>query len=427
MSRQGSIYKRCTTCGNVPDTDHHDGRCDGTSYTWSFQLDVAPVGAPRKLRTRGGFDTKREAQAALDDVKGTLRDGTHVEPAKITVGEYLHDRWLPALEGDPSLRGSTRESHALAARRVAPRDDDGQWTGLPRLGSVRLQQLSRSHIKACYGDLRENGRANGKGGLAPKTVHNVHLALHRALADAVDDRLIPHNPCDSARKGRALHSAPERPEIDVWTADQLAAFLATVAEDRQYALWHLAAHTGMRRGELVGMRWDAVDLDAGLVTVIRQRVKVGSDVEVGRPKTSRSRRTIDIDPDTIEVLRDHRRRQLQERLAIGPGWTNSGLVFTREDGQPLHPDVASQRFVKLVEDTDVPRITLHGLRHTHGTLMLAAGVALHVVSRRLGHASEAFTAQVYAHVLPQQQAQAAARFAALLERNGGDAEQEDAW
>lgn len=201
----------------------------------------------------------------------------------------------------------------------------------------------------------------------------------------------------------------------MWTAEQLGTFLDAYAGDRMFALWRLAANTGMRRGELVGLRWDGVDLDGGLVTVNRQRVKVGSDVQVGRPKTSRSRRAIDVDPETVAVLRDHRRRQLEDRMAWGPGWTDTGLVFTRENGQPLHPDVVSQRFVRLVEDTGLPRITLHGLRHTHGTLMLAAGVALHVVSRRLGHASEAFTAQVYAHVLPQQQAQAAARFAQLVD------------
>lgn len=244
---------------------------------------------------------------------------------------------------------------------------------------------------------------------SPKTVHNIHLTLHRALEDAVEDGLIDRNPTSGAR--RAPTSGPE---MMTWNAGQLRAFFLATAGDRHFPLWRLTAMTGMRRGEVLGLRWDDVDFEASTVTVNRQRSRGERAVVVSPPKTDRGRRTIDIDEETASVLREWRRRQLEERVAYQGGWQDTELIFTRKNGSPLDPDVLSQRFNRRVQLSGLPDVRFHDLRHTHATLLLLAGVPAHVVSMRLGHRSVAFTLQQHAHVLPQQQADAVERLAAKL-------------
>jgi integrase len=207
----------------------------------------------------------------------------------------------------------------------------------------------------------------------------------------------------------------DRPEMIVWTHEQLRAFLAHVAGDRFNALWRLAATTGMRRGELLGPRWTDLDLDAGVLNVAQTRVKGGGTVGYGRPKTAKGRRAIALDEATVAMLKAHRKTQARERLAWGPGYRDEGLIFCREDGSPIDPDVLSQRFDRLVRDAGLPRIRLHDLRHTYATAALRAGVPIKVVSERLGHATPAITLAVYAHVLPGMDPEAAEQVAALVD------------
>lgn len=402
--REGSIYKRCTTCGGNIDAESRDGsptkhdRCDGDEWSWAFVVDLAPAGAPRKQRARSGFDTKAEALEAMSDLQQSARAGTVVDPSKLTVSDYLA-QWLKAYKAE--VRAGTWTAAEGHVRNYIK----------PRIGDYPLQSLTRTVVRGMYAELRVNGAVRGKDkGLSEKTVHNVHLTLHRALKDAVKDKLIVSNPADSAHK----LPTSSRPQIKSWNTDELRVFLGRAAGERLFPLFRLAAYTGMRRGELAGLRWREVDLDAGTVTVSRQRVKTGDGVGVGRPKTKRGERTLDVDPETVRVLREHRKAQLAEQLAAAE-WEDSGLVFTAEDGGGLHPDVISQTFDRIVDKLKVVRITFHGLRHTHATIALAQGVPLHVVSRRLGHSSEAFTAQVYGHILPGQQQEAAARFAAAID------------
>lgn len=336
----------------------------------------------------------------MSDLQQSARAGTVVDPSKLTVSDYL-GQWLKAYKAE--VRAGTWTAAEGHVRNYIK----------PRIGDHPLQSLTRTVVRGMYAELRDNGAIRGKDkGLSEKTVHNVHLTLHRALKDAVKDKLIVSNPADGAHK----LPTSQRPQIKSWNTDELRTFLFAAASERLFPLLRLAAYTGMRRGELAGLCWRDVDLDAGTVTVSRQRVKTGDGVEVGRPKTKRGERTLDIDPETVAVLREHRKGQLAEQLAAEE-WEDSGLVFTAEDGDGagLHPDVISQTFDRIVDKLKVARITFHGLRHTHATILLAQGVPLHVVSRRLGHSSEAFTAQVYGHVLPGQQQEAAARFAAAID------------
>jgi integrase len=250
--------------------------------------------------------------------------------------------------------------------------------------------------------------------LSETSIQHVYTVLRTALQWAVKQRLIAYNPADDVDR-------PKRKATDmkIWTSDQLAQFLDHVRDDRLYPLWRLAAVTGMRRSEVLGLRWSDVDLDAATVSVARARVRVRSGMhEAARTKTGASR-VVDLDPVTVAALKRWKAVQNEERLAWGAAYQPSGLVFTKEDGSGLHADHVQQRFGRLVKAAGVPTIRFHDLRHTHASLLLAAGTPVLDVSKRIGHASAAMTLNVYGHVVPGQGQKAAATFANLVDGAGG--------
>jgi integrase len=199
-----------------------------------------------------------------------------------------------------------------------------------------------------------------------------------------------------------------------WQVADLKKFLGQAKDDRLYPLWLTLALTGLRRGEALGLLWQDLDLTGGRLVVRRSLVPVNAEVIVSEPKTRRGHRTVTLDPVTVAALTTWRREQRREKLRWGPAWTNTGLVFTREDGTAWRPERVTQIFAALVKKTKVPVITLHGLRHTHATLALAAGVHPKVVSERLGHSTVSLTLDVYSHAIPSMEEEAAVRIAALV-------------
>jgi integrase len=197
--------------------------------------------------------------------------------------------------------------------------------------------------------------------------------------------------------------------MDAWSADELRQFLASIEDGEWYVPIYLAANTGMRRGEVLGLTWRNVDLDNARLIVEQQVQSVEYEARVADVKTAGSRRTIDLDPRTVAVLKTWRRHQLERHLSTGRR-TDDEFVLTHPDGGSIHPDLFSQSWSRLMEKSDVRRIRLHDLRHTHASILLKAGVPVKVVSERLGHSSPAFTMTVYQHVLPGMQADAAASF-----------------
>ncbi len=199
-----------------------------------------------------------------------------------------------------------------------------------------------------------------------------------------------------------------------WTAEQLRRFLEHVREDRLYAAWRLAAATGVRRGELLGLHWYDLDLDGDPPRVRIAETLVGTR-QVSTPKTEEGRRNIDLDPRTVAALRAQRKRQAEEKLALGPAYDDSELVFCREDGTSIWPRTFSRQFDRHVKGSELPRIPLKNLRHTHATILLANGVPASVIKERLGHADITITLRVYAHALPAMHAEATAKAAALID------------
>jgi integrase len=363
----------------------------GSLYSVVVELDRDPVTGKRRREWHSGHGTKREAETARVEILGRLQRGEYVTPSKLTVAGFLEDEWLPAARS--SLRPSTFTSYKLNVRRVTE-----------RLGSTPLQRLSPAALNQLYAELGDH--------LSPRTVRYVHTVLRRALADAVKWNRLTRNPADLATPPSA--SAAKSPTMKTWTADELRRFLKHVRGDRLRAAWHVLAMTGMRRGEVLGLGWRDIDLDAGRLSVTRTLIRGKGQPQFSEPKTDRSRRSVALDGETVALLREHRKRQLEERLQWGPAYDDQGLVFSREDGSPIWPRTFSRAFAAHLKAAELSPIRLHDLRHTHATLALAAGIHPKVVQERLGHSNVGITLDTYSHAVPAMQEDAAAKVAALI-------------
>jgi integrase len=282
---------------------------------------------------------------------------------------------------------------------------------LPRLGKVPLDEITPRMLTDMYVDLLKRGHMKCDGGLSPTTVRYVHAIVHKALADAVDDGLLVTNPAERAKAPKPGRSSNR--ELRFWEPHQLARFLGHVRGAPFEPLWHLAAFTGMRRGELCGLRWSDIDFPHKRLSVRRSLVSVAYRIVETTPKTHQAR-VIDLDERTMKVLDAHRSNSDLAARAKGHVLQETDRVFCRPDGEVLHPETVSAQFQTALTQAALPRIRLHDLRHTHATLAIRAGVAPKVISERLGHHTPAFTMHQYAHVLPGMQAEAAIRIADLV-------------
>lgn len=359
----------------------------GTTWTMQYEVPDHRPGREGKRRhvTKGGFRTKKEAAAALAEALATVDDRAHVEPSKELVGDYL-TAWVGALAGRKPA--TVAHHHRMVAYYLTP-----------ELGHLRLRDLSATDVTRAYGRLRARP-------LSDSTVHHAHVTLGRALSDAVEEGLLARSPMARLSK-RARPAQGRRKEMSVWSTDELQRFITAAESDRLFALFRLTLATGLRRSEVCGLRWEDVDLDAGRLSVRRGRVAVDYEVAEGEPKSNRAR-TIGLGPDTVAALRAHAGRQGDECKEWGEAWTDSGLVFTVEDGAGLHPQSLRAVLRRLATAAGVPAVSFHNLRHCAATHLLTRGVPVKVVSEMLGHASTSITEDIYSHVLPHQQDSAAA-------------------
>jgi integrase len=303
---------------------------------------------------------------------------------------------------------------------------------VPHLGTVLLAELSTGQVQAMFTAIIRRRVECGRP-ISPSTLAHIRATLRAALNGALRQGLISYNPAcrvelPAARRPRAVVWTSERvaeyqrtgvrPPVAVWTAGQTAQFLRAIRDHRMYAVYHLIALRGLRRGEAAGLRWCDIDLDARVAMIGQQLQQYDGQVAVAPPKTARSSRVVALDRTTVAVLRRHRLRQLAERDAAGPDYRDSGYVFTTVRGDPFKPDRLSRRFQELCQTAGLPPVRLHDLRHGAATLALAAGVDLKVVQDMLGHASIVLTADTYTSVLPQVAHQAAEAVADLIVQAG---------
>lgn len=312
--------------------------------------------------------TLREAREWRDEQLGLRARGVKQPTGRTTLGGYL-DEWIETYS--TRQPGNTAGGYRRAIKKLR---------ALP-IWRARLPDVGPHDVARAY------------DAIEPKAVPYVHDALHRALEDAVP-RLVGRNPAAGAARGRTT----ARDERAVWTEGEYRAFLAAAAADPLWPLWRLLGQSGARRGELLGLDWPDVDLEGAAVTIRRQYTVVDGKATLKDVKTARGRRTIDLDPETVAILREWRKAQPARRL--GP---DAHAIFTYRDGARIGPTRSlNDRFQAVVAAAKVRRLTIHDVRHTHATLLLRRGVPVHVVSRRLGHANEAITLVTYAHVLPDQ-------------------------
>jgi integrase len=377
----------------------HTTRTGKETVRWYVVVDLGyGDDGRRRQKWHGGFGTRREAEAARAQLVADVNNGSYVAPGRITLADWIQDGWLPITE--PRVKASTFHSYKRNL----------ELHVLPTLGRKQLQQLTPPMLNALYGQLAKDD-GDGKG-LSAKTISYIHSTLHKVLADAVDAGLLIKNAAAGAKPPRPERRANDG--VQAWEPDELARFLQIVHGTRLEPIWRLAAMTGMRRGEILGLRWCDIDLDRARLSVRQARVAVGYEVVQSTPK-SHNARVIDLDVDTVELLRAHKRRQDGERAAWASDYQDQDLVVAKENGEPIHPHTFSQAFERLIVKAGLRTIRLHDLRHTHATLALKAGVPVKVISERLGHESPAFTLKQYAHVIPGMQAEAAAQVANLVD------------
>jgi integrase len=344
----------------------------------------------RKRKTLYG-KTRQEVAAKLAKALSDREGGLTFDAGSLTVSEYL-DRWLADSVKD-TVRQRTWERYEQIVRVHIK----------PTLGRIKLKGLTPAHIRGLY-------REKLDAGLSPRTVQYIHTTLHKALKDAVGDGLIPRNVTEAVRAPR-----PAKKEVRPLSPDQSRTFLEAARGDRYEALYVLAVTAGLREGELLGLKWEDIDLDVGSLAVRRTLSEARSGRFFEAPKNGKGR-SIKLTRQAVEALRTHRKRQNEERLRFGTLWQDSGLVFPAQTGTPMNAkNLTARSFKPLLERAGLSRtVRLHDLRHTCATLLLGKGVHPKIVQELLGHATIAITLDTYSHVLPNMQGEAVSAMESAL-------------
>jgi integrase len=413
------LIRRCRRKVRTDRTGKDSTRCDhGKSpCRWGIRIDYGYVDEAEtgRRRRRMKWETfrgdEKGASAKRDEIAVRLRANEYVEATRLTVGAWL-DTWL-AERVKPSLRPSTYESYAATVKKHL----------VPALGSIPLQALRPGQLTKYYLERQTLSRA---------TLDVHHSIISSALKSAMKQGLLTRNVATLAEGRPKAKSSREDAKKHCWTAEQAVAFLAAAdaAGPQLSALFALALDSGMRKGELLALPWSAVDLATCTVKIDRTLLEAGREPRFGPTKTG-APRTVDITPETVNRLVEHKKAQAELKMRNRVAYHDLGLVFAKEWGDvygregslglPLQANNFGEReFARVLKAAGpgVPRIKVHGLRHTSATLLLAAGVPPHLVAARLGHSKVATTLEVYAHALPGHGQQAARTIGSLLYGTG---------
>jgi integrase len=440
----------------------------GSTYT--YYLYVTGPDGRRRQHSKGGFKTQREAEDARVAALHTVSTGNYVKAERLTFTDFLVDEWLPSRR-PPVLEESTWHSYdrylhlhvipqlgAIPLQKLSPVDLNRLYRHLLVEGRLQPGAVARRTLEVreraialraeelTYAQIAERLRAEfdsestitrnavaalirritverrkieATDGLSPRTVRYIHTILHAALKDALRWNRIVRNPADAATPPSASAARSHRPRA--WTAAQLRAFLDFAADNPYLPAWVFLATSGCRRGECLGLRWNDIDLDAAAAVIARQVTAVDHKVIVKEYPKTKQPHLILLDSGTVAMLRRLHTHQAETKLRLGPGYHDDGYVFCQFDGRPYHPERFSREFDRNQHyfnrdhpDRPLPTISLHGLRHTWATLALTAGIDIKIVSERLNHSSTHITREIYTHVTPPMQSDAAERVASLV-------------
>ncbi|MFC1869870.1 tyrosine-type recombinase/integrase [Chloroflexota bacterium] len=363
--------------------------------TWSIKISIGKDATGKyKYQWYTVQGSKKDAQKRLSELLHQKDTGTYMKPGKLTTDEYLK-RWLTEY-AKASLSPRGYERYAGIIRQ--------HFT--PDFGAIPLTQLKPEHLQKHYTTRLANG-------LSPRTIRYHHAVIHKALETALKWGLVSRNVADSVDIPR-IH----RTEMQTWDENEINLFLSTTKASQYYALFHTALFTGMRRSELLALRWSDIDFIFSQLSVTRglHHLKDGSYVFT-QPKSEKSRRTIALSPSTMLTLQAHHDKQAMDRAMLGVPLTDNDLVFCQYDGSPFRPNTITRAWVVISERAGVKRIRLHDARHTHASLMLKQGIHPKIVQERLGHSTIAMTLDTYSHVAPGLQQAAAESFDRLLNKS----------
>jgi integrase len=369
----------------------------GSTFTAYWHV-TEPSTGTRRQHSKGGFRTKRAAQSYLNGIVGKVEDGTWRPDQRLTVAQLLHDHWLPAQKA--------RELRAATISQYQGVIDN--WI-VPRLGGLKVGSLTPRTVVEYQRAMRSEASVHGRTGLSPRSVQLSVGILKTACKWAVENELLGRNPIGSVRRPRS-----QAPAMKVWTVEQSRRFIEATKDDRLGVAWALLLGRGLRRGELCGLRWPAVDLNAGAIHIDETRVIVDGAPTESRAKTDAGRRRVPIDAHLVALLKAHRARQAGEKLVAGGAYEDRGFVVADELGRPYYPGWVTVAFKRAAKAAGLPVIRLHDTRHTAASLMAADGTPIKVISEVLGHASPTITLTIYSHLFPGMTEQATERLSSQL-------------
>lgn len=367
----------------------------GVSYQVTVELPRDPITGKRRQKLITA-PTKREVEALAHQWEHARATGVfgEADAQKLSVAAYLQ-RWLDFMK--PSVRPSTHSRYSdLLTKHV-----------LPFIGRKQLAKLNTLDLQTLYADRMMTG-------MSTTTVRLLHGIINKALKQAVRWSILTRNVAEAV-------DLPRRATVEyvTWTPSQVSAFLAVAEADDLAALWRLALLTGLRRGEILGLRWEDIDLKRKVLSVQRTLSRGGPSgaLAFGEPKSAHGRRLVALPQSLVSALQRHRTQQLEARLAVGTLYNDQSLVFANTLGGPLHPNSVVARFEALTKAASLPRIRFHDMRHTSATLMLSNGEHPKIVQERLGHADVSMTLNRYSHVTMDMQRDAADRLDELLDED----------
>jgi integrase len=364
--------------------------------TWSFTLDIGKdAQGKRKQKTKGGFKTKKAAEEACAELISQLRRGEYIEPSKSTLTEYLQE-WMDS-SAKQTLKQTTFDTYQIVIKKHL----------VPELGQIKLNQLTPAMIQKFYSRKLEDG-------FSGDYVRYMHSILHKALNQAVKWQFLYKNPAE--------HVTPPKlnlKEKSIWTIEEASHFLKYTQKEHYYIAYLLAIHTGMRQGEILGLRWKDCDLEKGLLRIQQTLGRTRKGLMFQEPKTRGSKRVITLTNQVLDALKRHKAKQNQQKLLLGRGYQDHDLVNSTLEGKPINPRNLIRNFHRMIEKSGVPKLRFHDLRHTHASIMLQLGEHPKIVSERLGHSRTGVTLDIYSHVIPNLQADAAKKFGDAMNRKPG--------
>ena len=370
-----------------------------SSWRLKFDDGADPISGKRKTRYVTVRGKRQDAERELARLLNEVHNGTLIEPCKVTVADCV--------------RGWLSGAHGLAPKTLERYRQLSEQQIVPHLGAVQLQKLRPAQVQDWHGTIMREGGKAGRS-LSARTVGHAHRVLHRALQRAVENETLPRNVASLVRPPKV-----EAQEVEILSAKEIGVVLSRLKGHTLCPIVALGLATGMRRGELLALRWEDIDLDEAKARVERSLEETAAGLRFKAPKTKHGRRTISLPPSAVDALRAHRLKQLELRVALGQGKPEpETLVFSTIEGSPLSPDNLSRDWRRVVAALKLPGVKFHALRHSHASALIASGLDVLTVSRRLGHGSPVITLNTYAHLFAKTDEKAADAIEAALRTTG---------